>query len=118
VIKDLLMTNPGDIVLDNHGMPTYIYGQTAIEQIIRNTVKIWAGEWFRDTSRGIDWPAIVSNQYSKAQIIEIISIAILKIKYIQEIVDISFELDNTNSTVTMTYTILADSTIINGSVAI
>lgn len=114
-LKDFKLTNSGDIELNTLAQPTPIYGKDAIDQIVRAALSLWLGNWFRDVSRGVDWLNVVKLVYSRAEIIDIITRALLKVAYVDEVVDISLKVNNQTREAKLTYTVKAFGDLITGS---
>lgn len=57
---------------------TRISGEDALVQQITNQVTIWKGEWFADTSIGIDYINFENKKFSDKEIISSVTQSILK----------------------------------------
>ena len=117
-LKAIKLTETGDIEQDTLSKPTYLYGQDAVDQLVRNAFGIWLNEWFRDPTRGVDWLNIFKKKYNRNEIIQILTTALLKITYITEVTDIFILVDDAERTVTITYSVIADGEAVTGAVIV
>lgn len=113
-IFDYQLTEGGDLLLDSTSRPTTLTGQEAINQIIRQALKLWQGNWQFDTLRGVDWPSILQKRFNRNAIIQTITDALLQVQYVEQIVDI-FVRRNNDRTATITYIIFVDGEQITGT---
>jgi hypothetical protein len=51
----------GDFVF-GHGLADYLTENEAIALLVTQRLWLWLGEWFLDTSAGINWPAILGTR--------------------------------------------------------
>lgn len=114
-LKDFKLTPSGDLELNTLAQPTPIYGRDAITQLVGASLSLWLGNWFRDPTRGVDWLNVMKLAYSRAEIINILTRALNKVPYIDEVVDISIKVNNETREATLTYTIKALGAPITGS---
>lgn len=114
-ISTLQLTSTGDLDLDTLSRPNYLYGQDAINQIVKMALSIWLGNWYRDPTVGVDWIGLSKKNYNKNEVISIISRAILKVPYIVQIVDVSLKVDNDRKA-KIAYTIIGDRGVIIGNI--
>ena len=101
-ILDLELSNDGDLILDGSGRPTRITGQQAVNQIIRQLLKLWRGDWSFDTERGVDWPSILQKRINRIAIIQIISLALLQSQYVETVVDVFINVNRETRVATIT----------------
>lgn len=113
-IFDYQLTNDGDLVLDSTGRPTIITGQQAINQIIRQAMKLWQGDWEFDILRGVDWISILQKRFNRNAIIQTITNALLQVQYVDQVVDV-FIRRNNDRTATITYIVFVNGEEIIGS---
>lgn len=114
-IFDYTIDENGDLEFDSISRPTKLIGQDAIDQIVRNTLSLWRGNWFRDTDRGVDWLGVAKKQYNKSGIIQILSAALRKNQYIDDVIEISVRVDKENREATIVYIVKADNELVTGN---
>lgn len=116
-IKTWKTTN-GQIAFVN-GILVELTGADALAQRLENRLKLWLGEWFLDTSIGVDWLDILESKPTDTDEIErILREEILKDAAVTEIVDFSVVFDNTNRRATITFSANGDVGLVQGEVTI
>lgn len=113
-LKDFKLTDTGDIELNTIAQPTVLLGKDAIDQICRVAISLWKGNWFRDVRRGVDWLNVFKLVYVKEDLISIISSALKRIAYVDEVVDVSIKVTNSERKAEITYTVKALGSFITG----
>lgn len=114
-LLDYKLTNSGDLEMSTLGVPIQIYEVDAINQIARSAMSLWKGNWFRDPQRGVDWLGVLKLVYVRNEIIDIVSSALKRVAYIDEVVDVSIKVINEDRTAEITYTVKAFGKFITGS---
>jgi hypothetical protein len=114
-LKDYKLTTSGDLELNLIGQPTVLLGKEAIDQIVRVALSLWKGNWFRDTARGVDWLGVLKLVYSRAEVIDIVSSALRRVAYIDEVIDVALKVDNAERKAQITYTVRAFGNLVTGS---
>ena len=113
-LLDLELTSDGDLILDGSGRPTNLIGQQAVNQIVRQLLKLWRGDWSFDTERGVDWPSILQKRINRTAIIQTISLALLQSQYVETVVDVFINVDRSTRVATLTYVVFADGELVEG----
>ncbi len=122
-LKVFELTETGDILLDGLAQPTPLYGKEAAEQMIIAGIALWRGNWFADPLRGVPWLRIMKKLYSRSDIIQVFTEAILKISIVDEVLDLFIkvgdEVNPDNRRIAqMTYLIVVNGERVNGEIQI
>jgi hypothetical protein len=56
----------GDIIF-GRGQGTFLSGDQAIAELLRRRIMLWLGEWFLDTTDGVDYPNILATRPAPMQ---------------------------------------------------
>jgi hypothetical protein len=115
-LVDLKLTNGGDVELNTLSQPTYLYKKSAIQQIVRAAFSLWRGNWFRDPLRGVQWLRILKAQYTTAETIDVLSVAIRRVSYITDVIDITLDVDKQTRVGKIIYTVEANGVTVSGEV--
>lgn len=107
-IFDLELSEGSDLILDTLTNPTQITGNAAIVQIIRQHLKLWLGNWFRDESYGTDWIEILKKKINRNGIVQIITASLLQLSFVEDVIDVYIEVDNVTRQSTLTYILIAN----------
>ncbi len=116
-LKTLKLTLTGDLELDRLSKPTVLLGRDAIEQIVKTTFSLHAGNWFRDQDRGIPWDRILVKLFNRRTIIQLLQQALLKNENIEEVVEITVEVVEDRQ-VNIGYFVIADGQLVTGVVTV
>lgn len=96
-MSDLKMDLDTNDLLVENGDLSMVSGSDAIVQDWQQTMQLWFGEWFLDTTKGIHYKQqiLVKNPNLDTIQAELVS-ASLEVPGIQEIIDFNFEYDSIN----------------------
>lgn len=114
-VKDIKLTNTGDIALDTLCRPTWLRGKPAVEQIVRATISMWKGNWFRDRTRGMDWLGVLRFDYNVKEIISLVKQALMRSVYVTDVVDVTVDVDIKTRIAKLNYTCKSREGIVTGS---
>jgi len=114
-IRTIQIDDTGDPVLDAYSRPTWLTGRDAITQVVRVALSLVKGNYIYDTSRGVDRQAIIKRNFTRQEVIAVLSTAILKVPYITEVIDIVITLDALSRVAAINFSVKADGEIVNGS---
>ncbi len=114
-IKTMQLDDNGDTVLDAYARPTWLYGQDAINQIVKVAVSLVLGDWKWDLTRGVDRLGIMQRNFNRQEVITLLQRAIIKVSYITTVIDISLEVNN-DRVAKINYQLEADGGVVSGSI--
>ena len=118
-LKNFKLTETGDIELDSMSRPTVLLGKEAAEQQVKAAISLWRGNWFLDTQRGVPWLRILKKNYSRSEIIQVFTTAILKLSIVTDVLDLFIRVGadpEKPRTAQMTYLIIVDGQQVTGEI--
>lgn len=107
-IYDLLLTEEGDLNLDTICEPSQITGDEAVLQISRQHLKLWRGNWFRNTSYGTDWASVLKKNINQNFMGQIIAASLLQLDFVEEVVDVFLYIEKSTRAAMVTIVFIAN----------
>lgn len=117
-LKALKLTETGDIEFNRRIQPTVLLAVDAVDEIVKAAFSLWLGNWFRDVTRGVDWLNILKKLYDRRTVIQILTTALLKLDFIDEVVDIYISVDNETRVAEFFYILVANGLQVSGSIEV
>jgi hypothetical protein len=77
------------IILDKYGNADTLSGIEEEKQLLRNTLLIFKGTWFDDTTIGVDWTTILDKGFSANGIKSEIARNIVSLPFVKKLVSIN-----------------------------
>jgi len=105
---DFRLSESGDLDLDTSGTPYVVQGEDAVIQIVRQHLKLWVGNWFRNTDYGTDWASILKKSVRTDFISQVIAQSILQLDFVTDVVDVFVNLNKTTRQAQITYVLIAN----------
>jgi hypothetical protein len=118
-LKTFKLTDSGDIELDSEARPTVLLGKLAAEQLVKASISLWRGNWAFDETRGVDWLRILKKNYTRSEIVQVFTQAILKVSVVEEVLDLFINVGadpDKPRVAQMTYLIIVDGQQVEGSI--
>lgn len=89
----------------------------ALAQRLEGRIEMFVGEWFLDSTRGIDWTDILSSKPFRTENIDpIIRAALLADPAVTEILELTFTQDNTTRQLAIDFSVRSDVGLVDGGV--
>lgn len=107
-----LKITDGDFVVDGNSWEE-ITGVEAVRQRISHRLRMWKGDWFLDSTEGVDWIGIFEKPFSlrrmKAEILGVLK----KDEMVEQVEDMEFIPDFSNRSLKINITVLVDGEKVN-----
>lgn len=117
-LSTLELTLSGDIKMNTLSQAVTLIGRDAIEQKITAAFSLWRGNWFRNPLRGVDWLNVFKKKFTRREVIQILTTAILQLNAVISVIDIYLKVDKPTRKAEITYVVKTDSGIVEGSVVL
>jgi hypothetical protein len=107
-IFDYALTTDGDLDLDTICEPIQVIEDDAIVQIARQHLKLWVGNWFRNTAYGTDWKSILRKNITPTFVGQVIAQSLLQLDFVTSVIDTYVDVDRVKRTAVLTTLFIAD----------